>query len=68
MTAFVNAIGALVHLFVDDGSFALEILGAVVLAAIIAALVPGDPSAAGAALLLGCLGVLAVSVIRAGRR
>lgn len=67
----MNAIGAvlreLVGLFVDDGSLALTIVSVVALAAIAAALVPQTPLLAGAILLFGCLGVLAVNVAKAGR-
>jgi hypothetical protein len=58
----------LLGLFVDDGALALAILAVVILAAISAALIPDAPLAAGAILLLGCLGVLSASVARAARR
>lgn len=68
----MNALGAalreLLGLFVDDGAFAAEILAIVILAAAAAALIPDVPLAAGAILLLGCLGVLMASVARAARR
>jgi hypothetical protein len=68
----MNALGAvwgeLLGLFVDDGALALEILAVVMLAAISVALAPNAPLAAGVILLLGCLGVLSVSVARAVRR
>ena len=54
-------------LFVDDGSLALAILGVVVTAAIVAALVPTVPLVTGATLLLGCVGVLLVNVMCARR-
>jgi hypothetical protein len=58
----VNTLGAvlreLIGLFVEDGSFALQIAAVVVLAAIAATLIPDVPLAAGAILLIGCLGVL----------
>ena len=56
-----------VGLFVDDGSLALAILGVVVIAAIVAALVPTMPLIAGATLLLGSAGVLLANVMRARR-
>jgi uncharacterized membrane protein len=56
-----------VSLFVDDGSLALAILGVVAIAAIVAALTPNMPLLAGAALLVGSLGVLVVNVLRAAR-
>ena len=68
----MNTVGAalreLLGLFVDDGALAAEILAVVMLAAAAAALVPDVPLAAGAFLLLGCLGVLMASVARAARR
>jgi len=68
----MNTVGAalreLLGLFVDDGALAAEILAVVMLAAAAAALVPDVPLAAGAILLLGCLGVLMASVARAARR
>jgi hypothetical protein len=57
----------LLGLFVDDGALALEILAVVVLAAISAAVAPNEPMIAGAILLLGCLGVLSMSVASAAR-
>ena len=68
----MNMLGAvfreLVGLFVDDGALALEIMAVVALAAISASLVPEIPLAAGAILLLGCLGVLFTNVATAGQR
>jgi hypothetical protein len=58
----------LAGLFVDDGSLALAILSIVVLAAILAALMPGVPLLAGAVLLFGCLGVLLFNTMQAARR
>jgi hypothetical protein len=58
----------LLGLFVDDGAFAAEIVLVVILAAASAALIPDQPLATGAILLLGCLGVLMASVARAARR
>jgi hypothetical protein len=55
-------------LFVDDGSLALAILLVVAVAAIVAAVVPAMPLAAGATLLIGCIGVLLINVARASRR
>jgi hypothetical protein len=52
----------LIGLFVDDGSFALQIVAVVVLAAIVATLMPDVPLAAGGVLLLGSIGVLLGSV------
>jgi hypothetical protein len=65
----LRAVGReLLGLFVDDGALALAILGVVVVAAISAALVPNIPMATGGILLLGCIGVLSMSVARAARR
>jgi hypothetical protein len=67
----MRALGALLTqlagLFVEDGALALAIVAVVALAGISAALVPGVPSAAGAILLVGCLGVLFVNVMKAPR-
>jgi uncharacterized membrane protein YdjX (TVP38/TMEM64 family) len=58
----------LAGLFVDDGALALAIIAVVVVAAVVAMLIPQVPLAAGAILLFGCLAALLVSVARAGRR
>jgi hypothetical protein len=68
MIMLVNVLRELAGLFVDDGALALAILVVVVIAGIVATLVPEIPSAAGAILLFGCLGVLLLNVARAGRR
>jgi len=59
---------SLAGLFVEDGALALAILGVVAAAGICAVLVPTARAASGAILLFGCLGVLLLNVIRAGRR
>ena len=68
----MNVLRAAAHellgLFVDDGALALAILAVVIAAAISAALAPDEPLVTGAILLLGCFGVLAISVARATRR
>ncbi len=66
MTMLANVLRELAGLFVDDG--ALAIVTIVVLAGIVATLMPDVPLAAGAILLFGCLGVLLSNTIRAGRR
>jgi hypothetical protein len=63
-----NVLRELAGLFVDDGALALAIVAIVVLAGIVATLMPDVPLAAGAILLFGCLGVLLSNTIRAGRR
>jgi hypothetical protein len=63
-----NVLRELAGLFVDDGALALAIVAIVVLAGIVATLMPDVPLAAGAILLFGCLGVLLANTIRAGRR
>jgi hypothetical protein len=68
MTVLVNVLREIAGLFVDDGALALAILAVVVIAGIVATLVPEIPLAAGAILLFGCLGVLVLNVARAGRR
>jgi hypothetical protein len=68
----VSAVGAVVReligLFVEDGALALLIVGLVAIAGILAALLPGQPLAPGAVLLVGSVGTLLLSVGRAGRR
>ncbi len=68
MTMLVTAFRMLVGLFVDDGSLALAILVIVLLSGILITLMPNMPLAAGAMLLVGCLGVLFVNVMNAARR
>ena len=68
MRALAGILKELAALFVDDGALALAILGIIVLAAVLAMLMPSAPLAAGAVLLFGCLGVLLVNVTRAAQR
>ncbi len=65
MTILATAFRMLVGLFVDDGSLALAIIVIVLLSSVIANLIPDMPLAAGAVLLVGCLGVLFANVMRA---
>jgi len=60
MRAFIELVG----LFVDDGWLALAIIGVVAVTALVAALAPHGPVAAGIVLLVGCLGVLFGNVMR----
>ena len=48
----------LAGLFIDDGLLALAVSVVVVCAAVVAAIAPAVPIAAGVVLLVGCLGVL----------
>ena len=68
MSTLAAVFRELLGLFVDDGSLAFGIVAVVILAAISAALVPDVPLAAGAILLLGCLGVLLANLASAARR
>jgi len=68
MIMLVNVLREIAGLFVDDGALALAILAVVAAAGIAAILIPEIPLAAGAILLFGCLGVLLLNVVRAGRR
>jgi hypothetical protein len=68
MSMLANALRELIGLFVDDGALALAIVAIVVLAALVATLMPQLTWATGAILLLGCLGALLLNVVRAGRR
>jgi hypothetical protein len=68
MNVLIAVLRELIGLFVDDGSLALMILAVVMLAGILAILMPDFRLAAGAMLLFGCLGVLLANVARAARR
>jgi len=68
MSALATVFRELAGLFVDDGALALAIVAIVGLAAIVAALMPDLPWAAGTVLLVGCLGALVLNVMSAGRR
>jgi hypothetical protein len=68
MKTLIGIFRELAGLFVDDGLLALAIGVVVVLAAIVAAVAPGVPIAAGIVLLVGCLGALVGNVMRAGKR
>jgi hypothetical protein len=67
MKIVVAVFRELAGLVVDDGSLALAIIAVVACAAIVARLMPEYPLAAGAILLLGCLGALLANVTRAAR-
>lgn len=67
MSALAGVLRELFGLFVDDGALALALVAIIALAAVAAALMPGT-LAAGAVLLLGCIGVLVVNVVMAARR
>ena len=62
--AFYEVIG----LFVEDGALSLQIAGVVILAGVLALLLPDNPAPAGGVLLFGCLAALAANVARAARR
>jgi hypothetical protein len=68
MNGLISLLGELVGLFVDDGSLALGILCIVVLAALLAFLMPNLSLLAGAILLFGCLAVLLTNVVRAAQQ
>jgi hypothetical protein len=68
MSALATLFRELAGLFVDDGALALAVLAIVGLAAIVAAVMPDLPWAAGAVLLFGCLGALVLNVMSAPRR
>jgi hypothetical protein len=61
MKTLINIFRELASLFIDDGLLALAISVVVVSAAIVAAIAPAVPIAAGVVLLVGCLGVLLYS-------
>ena len=64
MNGLVNVFRELAGLFIDDGSLALTISLVVMLAAIVAVLMPEVPIAAGIVLLVGCLGGLFSNVMK----
>jgi uncharacterized membrane protein YdjX (TVP38/TMEM64 family) len=68
MKMLADMLRELAGLFVDDGALALAIVTIVVLAGIVAAMMPGVPLVAGAILLFGCLVVLVLNVAKAARR
>jgi hypothetical protein len=67
MTAPTNVLRELAGLFVDDGALALTIMAVVIVAGLLAILIPDAPLAAGAILLVGCLAALVWSVRKAGQ-
>jgi len=67
MTLLVTVSRMLLGLFVDDGSLALAILVIVLVSGVFSTLMSNMPLAAGAVLLIGCLGVLFVNVMKAAR-
>jgi hypothetical protein len=67
MSTFIAILRELAGLFVDDGALAVAILAVVVIAGLVALVLPGMTMLAGAVLLFGCLGVLLVNVALAAR-
>jgi hypothetical protein len=67
MSGLISVLRQFAGLFVEDGWLALAILCVVALTAIVALLMPRLSLAAGAILLLGCLGVLVANVVRAAQ-
>ncbi len=68
MTAIAALLRELTGLFVDDGALALAIVAVVAAAGLVALLVPAATWLGGCILLFGCLGALALNVLRAKRR
>lgn len=68
MRAILGLLEQLAGLFVEDGALALAIAAVVLLAGMIAALVPSAAWASGGILVLGCLGVLVFNVMTVNRR
>jgi hypothetical protein len=68
MKTLIGIFRELAGLFIDDGLLALAISVVVLLAAIVAAVAPAAPIAAGIVLLIGCPGVLFSNVMGAGKR
>ena len=67
MSAILAALRELAGLFVDDGIFALSLLGVIALTALAIPFSRGTHLFAGGVLIFGCLAVLAISVVRAGK-
>jgi hypothetical protein len=67
MKSLLAALRELAGLFVEDGALALAIIAVVVVAGVIAALVPAASWLSGVILLFGCLGVLVGNVTTAKR-
>ena len=67
MKVLAAALKEVIGLFVEDGALALAVIAIVVLASLSVALFPAARAAAGAILLLGCLGVLLANVLTARR-
>jgi hypothetical protein len=67
MITLANMLRELAGLFVDDGALALAIIAVVAFAGMVATSMPQASLAAGAVLLLSCLGVLFASAVVAGR-
>jgi hypothetical protein len=57
----------LLGLFVDDGWLAMAIIVIVLFSLLFSTLMPDVPLAAGAVLLIGCVGVLFANVMKAAR-
>jgi hypothetical protein len=68
MKTLISIFRELAGLFIDDGLLALAISVVVAFAAIVAAIAPAVPIAAGIVILVGCLGVLFSNVMKAGKR
>ena len=68
MKTLVAVLRELIGLFVDDGALALAILAVVLVAGCLAAALPQLSLAAGAVLVIGCLGVLLANVMWAAHR
>ena len=67
MNALKQIMREVAGLFVDDGALALALVAVIAAAIVAAAFMPGT-LAAGAVLVVGCLGVLIVNVVMTARR
>ncbi len=67
MNSLTQALREVAGLFVDDGALALALVAIIAAAIVAAAMMPGT-LAAGAVLVVGCVGVLVVNVVTAARR
>ena len=68
MKTLIDIFRELAGRFIDEGLLALAICVVIVLAAIVVAIAPAVPIAAGIVLLTGCLGVLYSNAMKAGKR
>ena len=67
MNTPITLLRALLGLFADDLGFALSVLAIVLIAGVLACLLPGLPELTGALLLTGCVAMLIGATLRSDR-